>query len=171
MSGDVMTTVLIAVTGCVFVVLGLLFVLLAAYGRLLTPKDDRTPLGNALGHVCGSMGVMLWMIAVFFIARAFNTTGTQTVIHPMWLDTTLRFVLLGSAVWCFVSALVCFPYLLNLLRRRRRDDDQRRRDEAQRVYVEGRQGVQDTRQTAQDSRQTAQDTRQGVQDDYDRERS
>ncbi len=98
-------------------VLGSLFLLLAVAGRILTNKDDRIPLGNALGHVSIAAGVLMLSFAGFMAMRLY-VGPSPAPLEPEWLYLIFRVTLVMSALWCLIAAGFAFPYLISHLRKR-----------------------------------------------------
>lgn len=120
MTPEQVTIVILGLITPILFFLSLLFALLSVAGRLLTNEADRSSLGTALGHVCGSMGILLLSLAGFFIMRL-QAGPAPAPLEPEWLDTTLRAVLGVAAIWCLIAGLFAFPYLVQRFRKRRPD--------------------------------------------------
>ncbi len=97
-------------------VLGILFLSLAIAGRVLTQPSDRTRLGTALGHVCGSQAIFLTTLVVFFVARITRATDQPIQFQPPWLDLLIRLALAGSITWALIAALIALPLVAQALR-------------------------------------------------------
>jgi len=116
MSAEHVAVSITIVAMCALFVLGALFLMLAVAGRILTDKDDRVPLGVALGHVSSAAGILMLSFAGFMAMRLY--VGPIVPLEPSWLNVTLRTTLMISAVWCVVAAAFAFPYLIARLRTR-----------------------------------------------------
>ncbi len=92
-------------------VLSVLFLLLSVAGRVLTDRDDRSALGNALGHVCGAAGILLLSFSGLLMLRLYVGPG-DAPLEPGWLYATFRLMLAVSAVWCMVAGLIVLPRLV-----------------------------------------------------------
>ncbi len=100
-------------------VLGWLFLMLSVAGRVLTQHDDRSPLGNALGHVSGATGTLLLAFDGFLLLRLY--VGPNAPLEPAWLNVTLRVILAASALWGMIAGLFALPGVVERLRKRPAD--------------------------------------------------
>ena len=110
MNAEYVTIGITVIAVLALIVLGALFLLLSVAGRVLTQDDDRSPLGNALGHVTGSAGILLLSFDGVLGLRLY--VGPDSPLDPEWLNVTLRVILAVSAVWCLTAALFVLPRLV-----------------------------------------------------------
>ncbi len=120
MTPEQITILILIIVTPTLIVLGLLFLLLAVAGQVLTNDDDHTSLGTALGHVCGSMAILVISLSGFFIMRL-RVGPSPEPLEPAWLDATLRAVLGVSAIWCLVAGLFAFLHLIQRFRKPPKD--------------------------------------------------
>ncbi len=116
MSADHVAVAITIVAMVALFMLGSLFLMLAVAGRILTNKDDRVPLGIALGHVSGAAGILMLSFAGFMAMRLY--VGPIVPLEPSWLNVTLSTTLMVSAVWCVIAATFTFPHLIARLHKR-----------------------------------------------------
>ncbi len=118
MNAEHITIVLTITAITALAVLSVLFGLLSLAGRVLTHEDDRSALGNVLGHVYGAAGVLLLTFAGTLGLRLGVNIDGLLDLEPGWLNVVLRTTLTSSALWCMIAALYAFPKLITRFRKR-----------------------------------------------------